>query len=74
MVSFNEVFITIKKHCRNHTTQVGTFDRLARESQMPISKLAIHLEELQNHGLIKYSLNQYIYITSLGQKLDKFIK
>jgi len=74
MIDFNEVFMTIKRHCRNQKTQIGHFNSIARESNVPLSKLSAHLDELQNHGLIKYSMNQYIYITSLGKQLEKFIK
>jgi hypothetical protein len=76
MSSFNKVFSVIKRHCEKQKllAEIRGFAAIAKEANVPIDKLPVYLDHLQDMGLIKYSVSeQYIYLTSLGKKQDAHI-
>ena len=77
MNNFNKVFLVVKAHCekQKNLAEVRTFDTIARESGVPLSKLPMYLEHLQKMDLIKYSMEeQYIYLTAFGKKQEQLVK
>jgi predicted transcriptional regulator len=77
MNNFNKVFLVIKKHCQDQKriAEIDCFEAIAREANVPMSRLPLYLHHLQEAGLIKYSIAQkYIHLTLFGKQHDTLIK
>jgi len=77
MNSFNAVFMAIKNHCagQKHIAEIDCFEQIAKEADIPLTRLPLYLDHLQNIGVIKYSLKEkYIYLTTFGMKQKTLVK
>jgi hypothetical protein len=77
MNNFNKVFLVVKAHCekQKNLAEVHSFDAIAREAGVPITKLDMYLDHLQKLDLLRYSReDKYIYLTVFGKKQDLLIR
>jgi hypothetical protein len=71
MDSFDRVFFVVKKECEKQKkfAEVYPLDIIAKDCDIPLTKLGLYLGHLQDLGLLKYSIaDKYVYLTSLGKK------
>ena len=74
MNNFNNVFLTIRKYCgdKGMMEGKGIFERVAKETDIPVARLMFMLNTLQDLQLIKYSTEEnYIKLTSFGKKQER---
>lgn len=74
---FNEVFLAIKKHCakQKYIAEIDCFDKIAKETNIPLNRLPEYLDHLQNIGVIKYSLkDKHIHLTTFGEKQKTLVR
>jgi predicted transcriptional regulator len=77
MNDFNRVFMVIKKHCEKQKliAEVNSLEVIAKDTKIPVDKLPLYLDYLQEAGLIKYSLTEkYIHLTTFGKKQESLVK
>jgi predicted transcriptional regulator len=77
MNNFNKVFMVVRDQCQKQKklAEVSCFEVIAKEASVPLNKLGIYLNHLQDMGLIKYSMaDKYVYLTSFGKKHETLIK
>ena len=77
MNDFNTVFLAVKKHIEKQKllAEVNCLEIIAKDANVPIGKLPVYLDYLQEAGLIKYSMSEkFIYLTSFGKKTEKLVK
>jgi len=76
MNNFNKVFLAVRKHIEKQKllAEINSLDTIAKEVNIPLDKLPIYLDYLQDLGLIKYSLEEkYIHLTEFGKKQERHI-
>lgn len=76
MNKFNDVFLSIKKHCTNqkHIAEID-FETICKETHIPVDQLPMYLKQLKESGLINYSMeDRYIHLTPFGKKQEKLVK
>ena len=76
-LDFKKVFTIIKHHCGETTSFSHTdcFKTVAEGAGVPLEKIEVYLDLLQDFGLIKYSMTgKCIELTPFGKKLDIEIK
>ena len=77
MSNFNNVFTAIKGQCGKQISfaEISCFETIAKEADVPISKLPLYLNHLQDVGLIKYSImDKFIHLTPFGRTQEKLTK
>ena len=77
MSNFNAVFLAVKKQCENQKNfaEVHSFEAIAKDAKVPLDKLEIYLNHLQDMELIKFSMEEkYIHLTAFGKKQKALIK
>ena len=73
MNNFNNVFLAVKSQCEKQKrfAEVGSFEAIAKEANVPIGKLETYFKHLQDIGLIRYSMTErYVHLTSFGSKQE----
>jgi len=73
MSKFEKAFLIIKRLSARQTkiAEISNFDVIAKELDVPVGRLGLYLDHLQEIGLIRYSAaEQYIYLTEKGRKTE----
>lgn len=77
MTNYNKLFNAIKTECEGQRSfaEISNFENIAKQAGLPLDKLPVYLNHLQDMGLIKYSIaDRYIHLTSAGHKQQEFVK
>ena len=76
MNNFNTVFLAVKRRCQKQQkiAEISCFEDIASDAKVPLAKLPLYLNHLQEIGLIKFSIaDKYIYLTAFGNKQEKLV-